>query len=648
MHARAAALFLAAGALTAIAGVPLATPAGAAAPRTAEADPSTNLGDQVVHVTWQHFRPTKADGSYSVSILECVARPTSVLRDCNVDETYPTSLTGNQAQGTTQKDGTGKAFIDVGTTARLPALGCTASKPCSLLVYENTPDGFDANKLPAQRVVVPLQFRRSFGDCPPATHFDLKLESETSAAAAFYQWAADVCTGQGAFTLDVTNTSSNAARQQFFDKNVDIAVSSLPPQQSELPPDPRPYTVTPVDLTGIVIAYNIVDPVTHQQITDMKLTPRLVARLLSSSGVLTFFNDPEFKKLNPDHHWPVTASEAGVRAEKNGDTWIVTNWLDHNKQARDFLDGHDKYGVHVNSSWKNVKYPTDVFEARNATGAYVPHTGEEGVALKLFYATEPAQSVASVPSDVGFMGVLDLPTARRFDLPTAQLTDGIGQPSVSATDQSIQAAYRLMTPTAKGFYVVPPALSDPDAYPLTKVDHALAPTSSDAPVTQERINYLLAYAKTTGQKDLPEGFAPFPGPVVPSTTTTSTTSTTTIPTGSTVPGGGSGFSQTSGYNGTGTGTAPPPTGTLTGTGPNTSGGGAAIDTPSVATPKLALISANDGMALPIVFGLGLLALLYLLIDLARRRGPAFVASVRQRFAARRAGSATAAPPGASS
>jgi len=650
MHARAVALLLAACALTAIAGIPLAGSAAASAPRTAEATPSTGLGDQVVHVTWQHFRPTKADGSYSVSILECIANPTSLLRDCNINETYPTSLTGNQAQGTTQKDGTGKAFIDVGTTARLPALCCTASKPCSLVVYENPPEGFDPNKLPPQRAIVPLSFRRSSGDCPPVTHFDVKVEAETSAAAAFYQWAADVCTGTGAFTVDVTNTSSNAARQQFFDQNVDIGVSSLPPQQTELPPDPRAYTVTPVDLTGIVIAYNIVDPVTHQQITDMKLSPRLVARLLSSTEVVAFFNDPEFKKLNPHHHWPVSASEPGVRAEKNADTWIVTNWLQHDQDARNFLDGHDKYGVHVNSSWKNVKYPTDVFESRNATGAYVPHTGEEGVALKLFYATKPADSVASVPSDTGFMGVLDLPTARRFDLPTAEITDGVGKPTVSATDASIQAAYREITPTANGFYVVPPKLSDPNAYPLTKVDHALAPVTTGNSLTDARIKYLLAYAKGPGQATLPEGFVPFPGPETPSTTTTSTTTTTTtIATGSTVPGGGDGFSATGNYTGTGTGTgtAPPPTGTLAGTGPNQSGGGAA-DIPRIATPKLALISANDGMALPIVFGLGLLALLYLVIDLARRRGPAFVASARQKFAARRAGSASAAPPGATS
>ena len=49
-------------------------------------------------------------------------------------------------------------------------------------------------------------------------------------------------------------------------------------------------------------------------------------------------------------------------------------------------------------------------------------------------------------------------------------------------------------------------------------------------------------------------------------------------------------------------------------------------------PKLALISQSDGLVLPIILVLGLLALVYLLGDLARRRGPAFVVRPRQRLA----------------
>ena len=162
-----------------------------------------------------------------------------MLRDCNIDEPFPFSLTGNQAQGVTQKDGTGNAFIDIETTARLPSLACTRDPPVLAAGVREHAERLRPEQAPGRPRLVPLQFRKSFGDCPPVTHFDVRIESEASAAAAFYQWAADVCTGQGAFTVDVTNTSSNAAREQFFAGNVDIGVSSLPPQPGELTGDPR-------------------------------------------------------------------------------------------------------------------------------------------------------------------------------------------------------------------------------------------------------------------------------------------------------------------------------------------------------------------------------------------------------------------------
>ena len=407
---------------------PPVTRASAAGGRTAHVTPASNLGDQVALVVWQGFRPTRPDGTYGVTILECRLHPKSVANDCNTAETFPFSLTGNQAAGVTQANGTGDAFIDVQSTARLPALGCSHTNPCSLLLYENTPAGFDPAGLPPARALVRLDFRENSADCPPPTSFDVRLETEASAAAAFYQWAADLCSTTKPFALDVTNTSSNAARQQFFLKHVDVAVSSMPPGTGEVTRATPAYAVAPVDLTALVVAYNIVDPVNGRQITDVTLTPRLIARLVSDTDVLGFFQDPEFKKLNPGHTFPAAAADPGVRAEQNADTRIVTNWLNADSSARRFLDGKDPYGIPVNDAWKGVKYPTDLFEARNPNGVYLPRTGEEDIALRLFHSTKPADGVPTNPADVGFFSILDLPTARRFNLPIAKLTTGFGKP----------------------------------------------------------------------------------------------------------------------------------------------------------------------------------------------------------------------------
>src|SRR5262249_32220515 len=162
--------------------------------------------------------------------------------------------------------------------------------------------------LPPDPIIVPLQFAHSFGDCPPVKNFDVRIETEASAAPALYQWAADFCTGEHAFTVDVTNTSSNSARADFLSQQVDLGVTSIKPGPGEVTASSPQYKVVPLDLTAVVLAYNVVDRVTKKPITDITLTPRLVARLISDSDLTTFFHDKEFLKLNPGHHWPLVAA----------------------------------------------------------------------------------------------------------------------------------------------------------------------------------------------------------------------------------------------------------------------------------------------------------------------------------------------------
>jgi ABC-type phosphate transport system substrate-binding protein len=615
--------------------------------RTAEASPATDLGDQVVAVSWQGFRPTRPDGTFGVTILQCRQHPESVQNDCNSD-TFPLSFDGNQAQGVTQPNGTGSAFIDIESTARLPSLACSHAHPCSLLVYEITANGFDPAHMPPAYVVVNLSFRANAADCPPPTRFDVRFESESSAAAALYQWAADLCTARKPLSLDVTNTSSTAARRQFFQGNVDVGVTSVPPQPGEVPKDAPSFKVAPLDLTAVVIAYNIADPVTGQRITDLTLTPRLIARIISDSDILTLFQDPEFKKLNPHHTFPLSVAEPLLRAEQNGDTWLVTDWLNADPEARAFLDGHDKYGIQVNEAWQGVKYPTDVFEARAPTGAYLPRTGEEAAAVRLFHA-DTAQDILASPADFGFFSVLDLPTARRFALPIANLTTGVGKPVVAPNDASIKAAESAMTTTPEGFHVMPGTPRGTDQWPLTKVDHAMVPTKAppDNPDLLRHISAFLDYAVGPGQKTLPPGFVTLTPALAaqaqttaealtPTTTTTTNVSSSGSPAnaadGGSASGGPIGSAGDSGAT-----AANPPTGGTDATASaamvaaheTKSQKGAAR--PHTAQPIFALASANpERLALPILLLLGLLAFALTCADSVRRRGPSVVASARRR------------------
>ena len=283
-------------------------------------------------VTWRGL-PADARRRHLRRRRSCSARRTRsrCSKDCNIDETFPFSLTGNQQTGVTQQDGTGHVFIDIMTTARLPSLACSETHPCSLLLYENPPDGFDPSTCPTAYAIVPLDFRQERRRLPAVRRFDFRIETESSAAPALYQWAADFCTGQEpSRSTSRTRRRTRLARLLREARRHRGLVAAA--AAGEVTTTSPTFSVVPLDLTAVVVAYNIIDPVTDKQITDLTLTPRLVARLISDSDILTFFHDPEFQKLNPDHSWPLQAAEPGLRAEQNADTWIVTNWLNGDRE----------------------------------------------------------------------------------------------------------------------------------------------------------------------------------------------------------------------------------------------------------------------------------------------------------------------------
>src|SRR5207237_512366 len=114
------------------------TNARAADARTLSVTPATELGNQVVLVSWTGFTPTVGFNN-TVTILQCKANPQVIDADRNAataDDCYTARPpTGNAVNGTatTQSDGTGSAFIELLPAAQLPMLDCSATNPCSLV-----------------------------------------------------------------------------------------------------------------------------------------------------------------------------------------------------------------------------------------------------------------------------------------------------------------------------------------------------------------------------------------------------------------------------------------------------------------------------------------------------------------------------------
>jgi ABC-type phosphate transport system substrate-binding protein len=608
---------------------------GAAATRRLTVTPASALTDQVVTVSWSGFTPTTPEGLNQVVIQQCKGNPKS-LADCFTAAPFPNSANGNEiVNGTTLANGTGTAELEIRPAAQLPELGCNEANPCVVLAYEN--QVVPAGKLPTLSAMAPIEFARSTADCPAVTNFDVRVEGEASGAPVLYDWAARRCTGANHLVIDYTQTSSDSGRSDYLKKLVDVGLTSLPATPAELKASPGypAFAYAPIDMTGLAVAFNIHDVETNQPITDMTLSPRLLARLISDTDMGTFFQDPEFKRLNPKHSWPVNgASTPLIRAEANADTWITTNWIASSKNAEAFLQGKDPDHVAVNAAFENVKYPTSIFENRALDDAYLPREGQYAVVTHIFYAARPADTSPLDPASYGFMGVVDLPTAESFNLPTAKLVNASGQ-AVAPTMASLVAGFNAMVPGAGGTLVANPASTDPAAYPLVKVDYLMVPKQTDAK-HKAHIQDLLTWGATEGQKSLPAGYFPLtsnlvsqtekvaaaisvPVPVVIRATTTTTVKpgSTTVPTTAFQPSSDSccastgdpsvgGVTPVTAAGATGT-TSPSTTKKRGAAGPVTTSTATPTATSAAAAPAATIASAGATLALPALFGTALLA-----------------------------------------
>ena len=588
------------------AGLVIAPAVQSAGPRTLTVTPSTGLANEVVEVTWSGFTPTTGSGQYSVLIYQCTENPQS-LDDCFTDAPFPELPEGSRQIARTAGDGTGRSVFEVRPAANLPRLGCSETRPCSILAFENdgvpTPDG----QLHPTAVVAPLAFARSQADCPPVSNFDIRLDGASSSAPAFYRWAAQLCSASTPLVVDYTETSSTTGRENFLENLVDIGVSSEPVRAEELAehPDRGEFVYAPVNLTAVTVAFNFRDPFTGEPLRDVVLSPRLVARLITDTNIAGFFGDPELRALNPTVRFPsVTMSAPALRAERNAATRLITSWMANDAEAQRFIAGNDIYGVAVNPAYKDYPYPRDLFENVAQSSQFLPRAGQRNVALRMFYGVRPAGSTQENPAEIGFIGVVDLPTAQRFGLSTAKLINPAGE-AVAPTEESILAGFATMTRTPEGVATIADAAVDPEAYPLVKVDYALVPKAFTPATRATAAAGLLEHVVGPGQDSLPAGYVPLPDELRAETTAVATALRTPPTTGTPPPAqvSGGGFDAGLG-SGVFTGTpsrSSASRGSATAPAADT-GGEVAAATPTAATaPALpALATTSDSVLLPVL------------------------------------------------
>jgi hypothetical protein len=334
-------------------------------------------------------------------------------------------------------------------------------------------------------------------------------------------------------------------------------------------PSTTPAVYAPVGVSGLTIAFNVdsqspfrappeIKQGDGQRITTLKLTPRLVAKLLTqsyrravdveapsvTSNPLDMTKDADFKQLNPQFDGlSISLSDLLLPAGRSDAVSTVWKWLESDPEAAAFIKGTpDPWGMKVNPNYKALRldrddYPkADPFCRSFADGRPKlctleahPYAADMGAAARAAArgdslarsnwdpnAEPPSWKKGPVQANGtrALMALVDTASAARFGLVTAAIRNANGE-FVKPTTTSMSAALTGATLNAdKSVLVVNPAYKNDQAYPLTQISYAATVPAALSASARADYATLLTYAAADGQTfglepgELPAGYAP--------------------------------------------------------------------------------------------------------------------------------------------
>lgn len=434
----------------------------------------------------------------------------------------------------------------------------------------------------ANRLAFPLSFEPIGQPCPISAKQRLVGGVETSMEAVL-RWQPALCRNGGA-VYGYSKLADAIAEGPLTGSGSSRGLSFLnaPVDPSTVPGD-RTLVYAPVAVSGLSIAAMVETVPTKnapasvqvhvgERISDLKLTPRLVAKLLTQSykagvepnvalvpGYLAGnpFNideDPEFLALNPRFK-DLTGTYVQIMLPTGvaSTSQVLWTWISGDEEARDFVAGvPDPWGMRVNPFYQGLQIPQetlpkiDPYCRHDSGGLGFPqlcafdlhpavadfHDGarqvSQGNTLSLQWPaypvgykllpTDPVYQKVSreTPGSREILGLTDTATAARYQLTSVQLRNSAGQ-FVAPTTATMLAGAAAMTPSGVGGVKSPnPNSTAGNAYPLTMVTYAVAaPNQLSADAAKDYAAFV-RYAVTSGQTvgtapgQLPYGYAPLP------------------------------------------------------------------------------------------------------------------------------------------
>jgi hypothetical protein len=431
----------------------------------------------------------------------------------------------------------------------------------------------------ANRIAFPLDFSPIGQPCPIAAHQRLVGGVETSQEAVL-RWQPALCSNGGA-VYGYTKLADAIAEGPLTGSGSTRGLSFLnaPVDPASVPSD-RSLVYAPIAVSGITIAAILeqsprtsaadLEPHRGERVTDINLTPRLVAKLLTQSygaavepaatrmpGYLSanpynIDTDPDFLALNPAFSQLQASSlQIMLPTGVSYTTQVLWNWIETDEEARDFVAGvPDTWGMRVNPFYQGLQIPQetlpkiDPYCRRDQSAAAFPQLcvfdlhpaaadlheaardTSRGDTLALQWATFTAKRLPTdpvyqkvpreVPGSRQILGLTDTATAARYQLTTVKLRNASGQ-FVAPTTATMLAGVSAMQPSGVAGVQVPnPAAKVADAYPLTVLSYAVAAPNQLAADAAKDYATFVRYAAGPGQTpgtgpgQLPDGYAPLP------------------------------------------------------------------------------------------------------------------------------------------
>ena len=407
------------------------------------------------------------------------------------DNVGGSALPSNETFGVTGADGTGSADFDVWTSAENASLGCSQTVACALVAVpimgiscdptaaaptndvtqcEETGAFTPGQLMPnsggddltvsgslwwspsnwRNRITVPLTFGVPADACslvPNGPSQVVDVYGSELLIQATGQWEPSFCLSDtDDFSFVHVQTGEPEARNLVATGSAEAAFTSYAQPGGY----GKPVVNAPVAVTGFTVSYAI-DGTNGQPYTTLKLSPRLLAKLLTESYPSQLFmqqddpalahnpinitEDPEFQALNPG----ITASPNGNSESASelmalsSDSDVIealTAYINDDPTARAWLNGTpDQWGMVVNPAYKGIQLPVDQWPLLSTFVPTAQYDSDSGQNSNNCLYTDPVPFLPLVAAPLASLE--DISQDLQYDLPNS--TTQCSQPVAGST-----------------------------------------------------------------------------------------------------------------------------------------------------------------------------------------------------------------------